>query len=69
MFTITVISPDQVHMELNGTPNAEEMRAAMRAAIDDFLTKTQTIEHGNMLYRLDPMFGVAQQVQTWGLRE
>lgn len=49
MLTITVISPDLIHMELNGTPSADEMRAA----IDDFLKKTQAIEHGRMLYRLE----------------
>ena len=48
MLTITQIAADQLNIELSGKIDADEMRRAL----DDLIERSETIQHGKMLYRI-----------------
>lgn len=49
MFKIQANGPNRVDLEFGGKLNSEEMKAAL----NELLSKTQDIEKGHMLYRLE----------------
>lgn len=57
MFKVTPNGPNRVDIEISGKLNSEEMKRAL----DEFVSKSQDIEHGKMLYRIHdfdlPSFG------------
>lgn len=48
MFTINQPAPNRIDIELSGKLDSD----AMRAALDELITKTTDIENGRMLYRI-----------------
>lgn len=49
MFRVTRVAPDRIDVILSGRLDSD----AMRAALDDLLFKSEGINHGRMLYRID----------------
>ncbi|EWC41368.1 STAS/SEC14 domain-containing protein [Stutzerimonas stutzeri] len=49
MFRVTRVAPDRIDVNVAGRLDS----AAMRAALDDLLFKSEGINHGRMLYRID----------------
>ena len=49
MFRVTPVAPDRIDVILSGRLDSD----AMRAALDDLLFKSEGINHGRMLYRID----------------
>jgi hypothetical protein len=49
MFKVIENGPNRVDIELSGKLNSDEMRTAL----DELISKTEGIEHGRMLYRID----------------
>ena len=49
MFNVTPNGPNRVDIELGGKLDSEEMGVAL----DELVAKTEGIEHGRMLYRID----------------
>lgn len=49
MFRVTRVAPDRIDVILSGRLDSD----AMRAALEDLLFKSEGINHGRMLYRID----------------
>ena len=49
MFKVTRSGPDRVDIQLSGKLDAAEMKVAL----DELVNRTENIEHGRMLYRID----------------
>ena len=49
MFKINANGPNRVDIEFGGKLD----KAQMKAALDEFVSKTTDIEHGRMLYKID----------------
>ena len=49
MFRVTRVAPDRIDVILSDRLDSD----AMRAALDDLLFKSEGINHGRMLYRID----------------
>jgi hypothetical protein len=49
VFKVTRSGPDRVDIVLSGKLDSEEMKVAL----DELIARTENIEHGRMLYRID----------------